>query len=269
MEPANGVETQRYRAIVAYDGTAYCGFQIQAQGATIQGELERALRSATQESVRVVGAGRTDAGVHAQGQVISFETGWRHGAAVLQRAMNALLPDDIVVRELAPAAERFHARYSARQRAYRYWVYHATAGQPLLARYAWGLERRPDVEAMQRASERLLGEHDFAAFGQAPGGGNTVREVHSAEWRRSVCPPWAGRDVEMWEFEIAANAFLRGMVRRVVGTLLLVGNGELSVDGFSEVLASRDPARSGPPAPARGLTLWRVEYDDGDGAPPR
>ncbi len=263
MRPQVAVGAQRYRAIIAYDGTEYGGFQIQASGPTIQGELERALRSATQEPVRVVGAGRTDAGVHAQGQVISFETGWRHGAAVLQRAMNALLPDDIVVRELEPAGERFHARFSARQRTYRYWIHYAPAGQPLMRRYAWGLEKRPDVEAMRRASEHLLGEHDFAAFGQAPGGSNTVRAVQRADWRQRECPPWAGADVELWEFEIAANAFLRGMVRRVVGTLLLVGSGELSVDGFAEVLASRDPARSGVPAPARGLALWRVEYGDG------
>jgi len=261
------VGAQRYRAIVAYDGTDYGGFQIQASGLTIQGELERALRSATQEFVRIVGAGRTDAGVHAQGQVISFETSWRHGVETLQRAMNALLPDDIVVRDLAPAEERFHARFSARQRTYRYWVHHAPASQPLMRRYGWGLAKRPDVEAMQRAAGHLLGEHDFAAFGQAPGGGNTVRAVLRAEWRGREAPPWAGADVELWEFEIAANAFLRGMVRRVVGTLLLVGSGELSADGFAEVLASRDPARSGPPAPARGLTLWRVEYGDGASTP--
>lgn len=256
------VRTQRYRAIVAYDGTAYGGFQVQANRPTIQGELERALGSATQAFVRVVGAGRTDAGVHALGQVISFEAGWRHGLAALQRAMNALLPDDIVVRELEPADERFHARFSARRRTYRYWVYHSPSGQPLLWRYAWRLGRRPDVGAMRGASERLLGEHDYAAFGQAPCGTNTVRTVKRAEWRRREAPPWAGDGVDLWEFEIAANAFLRGMVRRVVGTLLLVGSGELSVDGFAEVLASRDPARSGPPAPARGLTLWRVEYEE-------
>lgn len=255
---------QRYRATVAYDGTAYGGFQIQAGGATIQGELERALCSATQETVRVAGAGRTDAGVHAQGQVISFETGWRHGALALQRAMNALLLPDIVVRELAPADERFHARYSARQRTYRYFVYHAAAAQPLVRRYACGLERRLDVEAMQRAAACLVGTHDFAAFGQAPGGGNTVRAVQRANWRSREAPAWANADVELWEFEIAANAFLRGMVRRVVGTLLLVGGSGLTPQAFSEVLASRDPARSGPPAPACGLVLWHVEYGDGE-----
>lgn len=254
---------QRYRAIVAYDGTAYCGFQIQAHGETIQGELERALQSATQEPVRVAGAGRTDAGVHAHGQVISFETRWRHGVAELERALNALLPDDIVVRDLALADARFHARYSARWRTYRYWVYYAPAGQPLLQRYAWGLGWRPDLAAMRRAAEHLLGAHDFAAFGQAPGGGHTVREVRRAVWRRRARPPWAGAGVELWEYEIAANGFLRGMVRRVVGTLLLVGSGELSVEGFAAVLASRDAARSGAPAPARGLTLWGVEYGDG------
>jgi len=259
------VGSQRYRATVAYDGTAYGGFQIQASGPTIQGELERALRSVTQEAVRVVGAGRTDAGVHAQGQVISFETGWRHGAEVLERAMNALLPTDIVVRELGPAGERFHARFSALRRHYRYWAYHAMAAQPLLGRYAHDLGRPLDVAAMRQASAHLLGEHDYAAFGQAPSGANTVRAVQRATWQRRDPPPWAAPDVELWEFEIAANAFLRGMVRRIVGTLLLVGGGELSVNGFVEVLASRDPARSGVPAPACGLSLWRVDYSE-DGA---
>jgi tRNA pseudouridine38-40 synthase len=264
MKPQVVVGTQRYRATVAYDGTDYGGFQIQPSGTTIQGELERALCSATQEAVRVAGAGRTDAGVHAQGQVISFETGWRHGVEALQRAMNALLPADIIVRELGLAGERFHARFSALQRVYRYWAYHAAAAQPLLSRYAHGLGRPPDVEAMRRASAYLLGEHDYAAFGKVPSGANTVRAVQHAAWRRREPPPWAESDVELWEFEIAANAFLRGMVRRVVGTLLLVGGGELSAGGFAEVLASRDPARSGVPAPACGLTLWRVDYGGDD-----
>ena len=264
MGSSIAVGAQRYRATVAYDGTAYSGFQIQAREPTIQGELERALQAVTQERVRVVGAGRTDAGVHARGQVISFETGWRHGEEALQRAMNALLPTDIVVRGLMPVGERFHARYSACRRTYRYWVYHADAEQPLLQRYAHRLGRRPDIEAMQRAAVHLLGGHDFAAFGQAAGGGHTVRTVYRADWRQREAPPWVNADVSLWEFEVAANAFLRGMVRRVVGTLLLVGSGALSSQAFSEVLASSDPARSGPPAPACGLVLWHVEYGDGE-----
>jgi len=251
-----------YRATVSYDGSAYRGFQIQADGPTVQGELERALRRLTQAPVRVSGAGRTDAGVHAWGQVISFVTGWRHGAEALERGMNALLPEDIAVRELTPVEERFHARFSARRRTYRYWVYHAQVGLPLLRRYACAAPQRLDVAAMEQAAQYLVGSHDMAAFGRAPSGMNTVRTVERAAWRPRMAPPWTGAAADLWEFEIAANAFLRGMVRRVVGTLLRVGSGELTVDGFREVIASRDPAKSGVPAPACGLCLWCVEYGD-------
>jgi len=255
---------RRYRATVAYDGTAYSGFQIQPQRPTVQGALEDALHRATQERVRVQGAGRTDAGVHAHGQVISFTCRWAHGEAVLERAMNALLPADIAVRDLAEADERFHARYSATARMYVYTIYTGAVRVPALDRTAHRVASAPDLAAMQRAAAALVGERDFAALGQPTVGESSVRRVLRAAWVSRPadggdwCDPAAGR---AWQFQIEANGFLRGMVRRAVGTLLEVGAGLRPVDGLEELLASGDIARAAPPAPACGLSLWRVTYE--------
>jgi len=259
--------TGNYRATVEYDGTDYSGFQVQPDRRTIQGELEGALERVARQSVRVTGAGRTDAGVHAWGQVINFRVEWPHGPRALARAMNALLPREIAVRDLAVVGERFHARFSAQSRVYVYSIHHGPVRAPLLSRYSHRVARPLDVEAMAQAASLLVGEHDFAAFGQPPVGERTVRVVERAEWRSGV----AGLGSEgqrLLRFVVEANAFLRGMVRRLVGTLLLVGVGSLSVDGFSEILESADIQRAAPPAPASGLCLWRVRYnvdDDGDG----
>jgi tRNA pseudouridine38-40 synthase len=243
---------------VAYDGTEYAGFQIQRTEETIQGQLERVLQQVTCEAVRVHGAGRTDAGVHAQGQVISFRSGWRHGSGELQRALNALLPESIGVDHLQVAPERFHARFSATSREYVYNLCVGSAKMPLVERYAWRLAQWPDVEAMRQAAAQLVGEHDFAALGQPPAGHNTVRRVLRAEWQLGTADGLA--------FRIEATAFLRSMVRRIVGTLMAVGTGTLTVEEFGQVLAHRDISRAAPPAPARGLCLWQVRYGrDGQG----
>jgi len=266
-EHADRPAAPNYRAVVEYDGSAYGGFQIQARRATIQGELERVLQQITQEPVRVHGAGRTDAGVHARGQVISFRTTWSRGCDDLQRALNALLPRDIAVRELATADERFHARYSAASRVYLYHVYSSCVRSPLLDRYAYYVASPPDIEAMNCAAALLVGERDVAAFGQAFNErGATIRQVQKAVWRRvgEAYPLWGACQADVAQFEIEANAFLRGMVRRVVGTLLAVGGGMLSVEGFAEILASREISRAAPPAPACGLCLWQVHYDTGE-----
>lgn len=253
---------RNYRALVEYDGTDYGGFQIQADRPTIQGELERALQRLTQGFVRVHGAGRTDAGVHARGQVISFRTTWRHGLQELHRALNAVLPPAIAVRALAPAPEDFHARFSALSRVYVYQIYTGPVRSPLLARFAHHVPQPLDLAAMNAAAEVLVGEHDLAAFGQPPEGENTVRVVQRALWR--VCPGEQGYPA--WQvaprivFEIEANGFLRGMVRRIVSTLLAVGQGWLSYAEWREIVASRDMRRAAAPAPACGLCLWRVNY---------
>jgi len=257
---------QNYRATVEYDGTNYGGFQIQANRATIQGELERALERVTQEFVRVYGAGRTDAGVHARGQVINFRTAWSHGNADLQRALNALLPVDISVRDLADVDDGFHARYSASSRVYAYTLYCAAVRSPLLDRWMCHVAQHVDVYAMMAAADSLLGEHDFSAFGQSPSGDSTVRCVHRVDWhlQEMPYPDDAGKTLtRIWQFEIEGNAFLRGMVRRIVGTLFLVGTGVLSVDEFRDILSSRDIQRAGVPSPPCGLCLWAVRYEPG------
>ncbi len=243
--------TPKVAIVVEYDGTRYCGFQIQARGQTIQSELERALGAVTQEQRRVVGAGRTDAGVHARGQVAHFKTNWRHSWAELRQALNALLPGDIAVRELVPVAPDFHARHSAKSRWYRYSVFNRPLRSPFAARFAYHLPASLDVGAMNAAAECLLGEHDFAAFGQSPSGGHTVRRICEAHWRR---------DGDWVLFDVGANAFLRHMVRSLVGTLLWVGTGKIDPAEFAGILRGRERSAAGVTAPPQGLCLERIVY---------
>ncbi len=238
-------------AVIEYDGTDYLGFQLQAEGRTIQGEVERALAKVTRRETRVIGAGRTDAGVHAVGQVIGFVPQWKHSLPELQRAMNALLPEDIAVHQMAWVADDFHPRFSAVSREYRYTILNQAFRSPLAQRFAYHYLKPLDVEAMARAAKCLVGSHDFASFGRSPQGENTVRQVYQAQCTRQD---------QFIYFDIVANAFLYRMVRSIVGTLLLVGIGKLSPERFGEILQARDRRRSGSVAPARGLCLMRVNY---------
>jgi tRNA pseudouridine38-40 synthase len=245
----------RVRAVVAYDGTDYGGFQRQANAPTVQAALEAALTQVTQGTTSVLAAGRTDAGVHAVGQVIAFDTSWRHELGDLQRALNAVLPADIAVLELEEAARDFHPRYDARSRRYRYTLYNARVRWPLARRYSLHVAVPLDVALMQQAAQSLVGEHDFAAFGCSPQrcgrDGVTVRRVLAAEWRGEL--PWL-------TFHIEANAFLYRMVRSIVGTLLQVGRGRMSVEHFVAVLAACDRSLAGPTAPPHGLCMMEVKY---------
>lgn len=241
----------RVRATVAYDGTDYRGFQWQVNAPTVQAALEGALARITQSSPRILAAGRTDAGVHAEGQVIAFDTTWRHSLSDLERALNAVLPPDVAVRDLAQVRPDFHPRYDARSRLYRYTVYNAPVRSPLARRTSLHLPGPLDLAAMEEAAAWVIGEHDFAAFGRPTEGEVTMRRVMAAGW--TVEPPW-------WWFEIEANAFLYRMVRSIVGTLLLVGQGRLSPQEFGAILASRDRRRAGQTAQAHGLCLIQVKY---------
>jgi tRNA pseudouridine38-40 synthase len=238
-------------AVIEYDGTDYFGFQLQAEGRTIQGELERALAEVTRRETRVVGAGRTDSGVHAVGQVISFVPQWKHSLPDLQRAMNALLPEDIAVHQMAWVADDFHPRFSALSREYRYTILNQPLRSPLARRFAYHYLKPLDVEAMARAARCLMGSQDFASFGRPPQGQNTVRQVYRAECTRQD---------QFIYFDIVANAFLYRMVRNIVGALLLVGIGKLSPGRFEEILQAKDGRRAGTPVPAHGLCLMRVNY---------
>lgn len=239
-------------AVVEYDGTEYHGFQIQANAPTIQEALEEALAGVTQAHVHIRFSGRTDAGVHATGQVVDFWTTWRRSVDELQRAWNATLPADIAIRELAPAAQDFHARYSACSRIYRYNVWNHPVRSPLHRRTHFHVIQPLDVERMAEAAQVLVGEHDFRTFG-APmqSDGPTVRVVKRIDvWRE-------GDEVFV---EIEANAFLRRMVRRIVAALVDVGRSRLTVADVADALAAADPARLQGAAPAHGLCLIKVQY---------
>ncbi|HLF27908.1 MAG TPA: tRNA pseudouridine(38-40) synthase TruA [Anaerolineae bacterium] len=243
----------RVRATIAYDGTRYHGFQRQSaeREPTIQGEVERALEKLTGQALTVLGAGRTDAGVHASGQVIAFDAPWSHPVADLQRALNAVLPDAIVVLEALESPADFHPRYQARSREYRYTLYNAPLRHPLHRLYALHVSEPLDVERMHAAARRLIGEHDFAAFGQATTGESTVRRMVRAEVGQAA--PWMTIDLE-------ANGFLYRMVRSIVGALIAVGRGKLTVERFAEILESRDRAQAEATVAPHGLCLMRVNY---------
>jgi tRNA pseudouridine38-40 synthase len=246
----------RFRATVEYDGTDFAGFQIQPGARTVQGELERALEAVSGVQTRVVGAGRTDRGVHARGQVVAFNVPWRHGLPDLHQALNAVLDRDLSVLILGKAEPDFHPRFSAVGRAYRYRILNRPVRSPLTRRRSWHLPYELDADRMAEASHCLVGVHDFATFGRPPQGENTVRSVTRAEWQVE--------DTE-FRFDIEANAFLYRMVRCIVGMLALVGQGTLSAEAFEAVLLARDRAQIKQVAPPQGLCLQRVDYATREG----
>lgn len=244
----------RYRALIEYDGTGYFGFQRQREEhPSIQGELEKALSYLAQQPVSVTGAGRTDSGVHALGQVISFDLEWRHGLEALQRAINANLPADIVILQLNQASPTFHPRFDARRRSYVYRIYNAAVRSPVRRFQSWHVRHPLNVEKMNQAASVLLGRHDFGTFGQPPVGENRVRQVFRAEWER---------DRDWLLFHIEANAFLYRMVRSLVGSMKMVGDDSWTVEDFVAAFRSCDRGRSGTVAPPQGLYLVSVIYGD-------
>lgn len=248
------MDVRRFRATVEYDGTDFSGFQRQAQGErTVQQVLESAVQTITGRTATVIGAGRTDTGVHARGQVIAFDADWQHGEPALERALNANLPVDVAVRQVSEADPRFHPRFDARRRTYEYVINNRIERSPLLWRTSWHVHCPLDVMAMNQASALLVGEHDFATFGQPPVGNNSVRFVYAAEWRR---------EVELLLFRIEANAFLYRMVRSLVGALCLVGQGRWSVSEFDRVFSAAERSLAGPLAPPQGLCLLSVSYTE-------
>lgn len=243
-----------YWARVEYDGTDFYGFQIQAHERTVQGEIERALERLTGAELRVTGAGRTDRGVHALGQIVSFEAGWKHGLPDFQRALNAVLAADVAIGEMGLAPKGFHPRFSALGRAYRYTILNQPWPAPVERRIAWHVPGDLDLVQMARATGYLVGTHDFATFGRPPQGENSVRTVSRAGWQ--------GEGTRV-TFDIEANAFLYRMVRSIVGTLVRVGQGQISPAEFEVILAARERDLIKQVAPAHGLCLVRVDYPEG------
>lgn len=247
----------RYRATLAYDGTAYQGFQRQIEGVpTIQVAVEQAIATITGQPVVVVVAGRTDAGVHATGQVIAFDVEWRHTEVELLKAVNSRLPDDIALQDLRQH-EGFHPRFDARSRTYRYTVLQTEQRQPLMWRYAWHIYRPLDYNAMQAAAQMLIGRHNFAAFGNPPQGDNTVRDMFRSEWARDTVDSGT-RHV----YTVEATAFLQHMVRRIVGMQVNVGLGRLDLNSFRRIFESGDLWQAKMLAPPQGLVFANARYDD-------
>ena len=238
---------------IAYDGTDYAGWQVQRPGKpTIQGTLQEAARNILQEPVHLIGSGRTDAGVHAYGQVAHLRTSDPLPCASLQRALNATVPRDIVVVGLEEAAPQFHARFHATSKRYRYRLVNGPVVVPFIRRYVHHVPSRLNVAVMRREAARLLGRHDFRSFQNAGRVvADTVRTLSAITIRRKAAE---------LIIEMEADGFLQGMARAIVGTLLEIGRGRLSEGSIRRILLAKDRTAAGPTAPARGLSLLRVSY---------
>jgi tRNA pseudouridine38-40 synthase len=246
----------RYQVILAYDGTAFAGFQRQASPRTVQGEVETALRTLGWQGSTILSAGRTDTGVHASGQVIAFDFAWGHPTQALRKALNANLPADIAAQAVNEVEGDFHPRFSARTRRYVYQIFSQAERIPLWEHSNWRTWPAPDLDALQAAAATLPGDHDFRAFGSPQKrGSSTVRTVFRAEWQEfSLHPGLPGL-----RFEIVANAFLYHMVRRLVFTQVLVGQGRISMQEWANGLQDGQLLTPGL-APAQGLVLAEVIY---------
>jgi len=245
-----------FKLTLAYDGTYYCGWQLQPGQVTLQGKLEQALATITGESIRVTASGRTDAGVHALGQVVGFESETHLEPPVLKKALNATLPLDmaVVAAELAP--EGFHATRHAVRKMYRYTIDDGEVRDVFARQYVWQHKSPLDVEAMQRAAASLVGTHDFSSFeSQSSPRENSVRTIYSLRLER--LPEPGGPRIFL---EVEGNGFLYNMVRAIVGTLVDVGRGAQSEAWPAKVLAAKDRSAAGQTAPAQGLCLVRVDY---------
>ncbi|MFZ7125914.1 MAG: tRNA pseudouridine(38-40) synthase TruA [Desulfobacterales bacterium] len=245
---------KNFKLIVEYDGTAYAGWQRQKSDPTIQGAIEKAVHRISRQRVTVHGSGRTDAGVHALGQTAHFECATRLDAAVLQKALNALLPKDIVIRDCAEAPKTFHARFDARAKTYRYRIDNRSTRPAIGRGYAWHIRKPLDLAAMAAALPHIRGTHDFKAFeGSGSPRSHTIRTVNRADLETGE----NGRVV----FEVNANGFLRFMVRNLTGTLVEVGLGKLEPDEVGRILFSGDRRQAGATAPPHGLFLVEVQYE--------
>ena len=240
------------RLTIEYDGTGFRGWQVQPDGPTVQGELEAALSVALRQPVAVVGSGRTDAGVHARGQVAHVVTDAAPDTRRLQARLRGLLPPSIAVLDAAPAPAGFHARFDAVRRTYHYHV--SDGPRALDAGWRVPLVRFPDVEAMNDAARAVLGEHEFSSFCRTRS--ETTNRVCRVAYARWVPEARAGD----WRFEIAADRFVHGMVRAIVGTLLEIGRGRRAASDLPDILAARDRRAAGPAAAAHGLVLHHVAY---------
>lgn len=243
------------KLLIEYDGTNYQGWQVQPRGPTIQGTLEEKLRLLTGEPIQLIGSGRTDSGVHALGQVAHFKTQSQMDVHSIQRALNSLLPHDIVIQKIEEVEEGFHARRHSKSKLYEYRILNRNLRSAFHRGYVWHIPQKLNLKEMKEAAQYLIGEHDFSSFRSVGTPTRTaVRKVIRAEWKRDregfLC------------FKIEATGFLKQMVRAMVGTLVEVGRGRIRAAEFQEILDSKDRRKAGPTAPAQGLFLKEVKYTE-------
>lgn len=243
---------RRIKLVVAYDGTEYCGFQVQNNGPTIEGELNKVLSELFKEDIRVIGASRTDSGVHAYCNVAVFDTQARMPAEKMVYAINQRLPEDIRVQESSEVAADFHPRHTDSRKTYEYRIYNAAVQNPMKRRYALWNYYKLDVEKMKEAAAYLVGEHDFKSFCSADTQvESTVRTVYE------VAVTQSGEDIVI---SVSGNGFLYNMVRIIAGTLLEVGKGRIEPNEMPRILEAKNRQASGPTAPPHGLTLVKYEF---------
>ncbi len=236
-----------------YDGTAYHGWQRQKTDRTIQGEIENALFTMTRQPIVLTGSGRTDAGVHAIGQVANFLCSTTLTPDIFQKGLNSLLPDDIIVKQCAQAEESFHARYDAKSKTYQYKIRNQPLPGAIGRQYTWHIRQKLDIHPMQQSVKHLMGAHDFKSFeGTGSPRSHTVRNIMAASIRLS--------NQNKLIFEVTADGFLRYMVRNIVGTLVSVGDGKITPDEFKTILESKNRNHAGATAPPHGLCLMAVNY---------
>jgi tRNA pseudouridine38-40 synthase len=241
------------KLLIEYDGTNYQGWQVQPKGQTIQGILEEKLGLLTGEPVQLFGSGRTDSGVHALGQVAHFKTQNRMDIPTIQRALNSLLPPDILIQKAEEVGEGFHARKHSKSKVYEYRILNRRLRSVFDRGYVWHIPQKLNLTEMKKATQSIIGEHDFAAFRTVGSPTRTtVRRVIRAEWKR-------GRD-GIIRFEIEANGFLKQMVRSIIGTLVEIGKGKRKASDLRKIMNSKDRKKAGPTAPAQGLFLEEVKY---------
>lgn len=242
-----------YRLIVAYDGTEYGGWQRQPNQRSVQELIEAALAKLTGGAVTVHGSGRTDAGVHARAQVASVQLTTHHSPLTIQRALNANLPEDVRVTGVRVAAKDFHARFSAKEKEYRYQIDAGVVVDPFLRRYAWHHPRPLDLPAMRRAAKLIVGRHDFSALSANP-----MREIDTPV--RTVTKLTINRRGSLLTVTACADGFLYKMVRTIIGALVKVGEGRMTVEELRVAIAGKKRTALIETAPAHGLFLWRVVY---------
>jgi len=250
-----GIPMRTIKLVIGYDGTNYCGWQVQENGPSVQAEIEKALKVVTGEEIRIIGSGRTDAGVHARGQVANFKTDSPMPQERFAYALNSLLPKDIVIKDSVEVPEDFHARYSAVGKKYSYLILNSKFPDPLLRNYVYHVNycERLDIEKIKKAAEAFKGTYDFSSFMSA---GSKVSDRVRTIYELSV-----HEEGELIRFECKGSGFLYNMVRIIVGTLLYVGIGKIDESDIKNIILSKDRDKAGKTVPACGLYLEEVYYN--------